>query len=82
MAKAAVHAMTMSLAVEWGRYGIRLNAIGPVRSRPTTRGRCSTRRRRASVGATQADKVPLQRFGTVEELANLDVFLLSTRATT
>ena len=28
-AKAAVHAMTMSLAVEWGRYGIRLNALAP-----------------------------------------------------
>ena len=32
MAKAAVHSMTMSLAVEWARYGIRLNAIaaGPI----------------------------------------------------
>lgn len=29
MAKAAVHAMTMSLAVEWARYGIRLNAVAP-----------------------------------------------------
>jgi NAD(P)-dependent dehydrogenase (short-subunit alcohol dehydrogenase family) len=29
MAKAAVHAMTMSLAVEWARYGIRLNALAP-----------------------------------------------------
>ena len=28
MSKAAIHAMTMSLATEWGRYGIRLNAIG------------------------------------------------------
>jgi Enoyl-(Acyl carrier protein) reductase len=29
MSKAAVHVMTMSLAAEWGRYGIRLNAIAP-----------------------------------------------------
>ena len=29
MSKAAIHAMTMSLAQEWGRYGIRLNAIAP-----------------------------------------------------
>ena len=29
MSKAAVQAMTMSLAAEWGRYGIRLNAIAP-----------------------------------------------------
>jgi NAD(P)-dependent dehydrogenase (short-subunit alcohol dehydrogenase family) len=29
MSKTAIHAMTMSLATEWGRYGIRLNAIAP-----------------------------------------------------
>ena len=29
MSKAAVTTMTRSLAVEWGRYGIRLNAIAP-----------------------------------------------------
>jgi len=77
MAKAAVHAMTMSLAVEWGRYGIRLNAIaaGPIPTdyawemlNPTSK---------SSVGATQADQVPLGRFGTMEELANLNIFLLS-----
>jgi NAD(P)-dependent dehydrogenase (short-subunit alcohol dehydrogenase family) len=77
MAKAAVHAMTMSLAVEWGRYGIRLNAIaaGPIPTdyawemlNPTSS---------SSVGATQADQVPLGRFGTVEELANLNILLLS-----
>src|SRR6266516_1900561 len=27
MAKTAVHAMTMSLAVEWGKHGIRVNAV-------------------------------------------------------
>ena len=29
MSKSAIHAMTMSLAMEWGRYGIRLNTIAP-----------------------------------------------------
>src|SRR6266705_3316916 len=29
MSKAGVHVMTQSLAVEWGRYGIRVNAIAP-----------------------------------------------------
>ena len=29
MSKAAICAMTKSLAIEWGRHGIRLNAIGP-----------------------------------------------------
>jgi NAD(P)-dependent dehydrogenase (short-subunit alcohol dehydrogenase family) len=77
MAKAAVHAMTMSLAVEWGRYGIRLNAIaaGPIPTdyawemlNPTSK---------SAVGATQADQVPLGRVGTIDELANLDILLLS-----
>jgi NAD(P)-dependent dehydrogenase (short-subunit alcohol dehydrogenase family) len=29
MSKSAIHAMTMSLAMEWGKYGIRLNTIAP-----------------------------------------------------
>jgi NAD(P)-dependent dehydrogenase (short-subunit alcohol dehydrogenase family) len=29
MSKSAIHAMTMSLAAEWGHYGIRLNTIAP-----------------------------------------------------
>src|ERR1700742_1062293 len=29
MSKSAIHAMTMSLAAEWGKYGIRLNTIAP-----------------------------------------------------
>ncbi len=29
MSKAGIDAMTKSLAIEWARYGIRLNAIGP-----------------------------------------------------
>jgi NAD(P)-dependent dehydrogenase (short-subunit alcohol dehydrogenase family) len=29
MSKSAIHGMTMSLASEWGRFGIRLNAIAP-----------------------------------------------------
>ena len=63
MAKAAVHSMTMSLAVEWGRYGIRLNAIaaGPIPTdyawemlNPTDK---------SSVGATQSDAVPISALG-------------------
>jgi NAD(P)-dependent dehydrogenase (short-subunit alcohol dehydrogenase family) len=77
MAKAAVHSMTMSLAVEWARYGIRLNAIasGPIPTdyawemlNPTDE---------SAIGATQADQVPAGRMGTIEELANLTTFLLS-----
>src|SRR5918992_5772648 len=77
MAKAAVHGMTMSLAVEWGRYGIRLNAIasGPI---PTDYAwEMLSPTSKSAVGATQADQIPMQRFGAMEELANLNIFLLS-----
>ncbi len=77
MAKAAVHSMTMSLAVEWGRYGIRLNAIaaGPIPTEYAWEMLNPTDK--SSVGATQSDAIPMQRFGTIEELANLNIFLLS-----
>lgn len=78
MAKTAVHAMTMSLAAEWGRYGIRLNAIaaGPI---PTEYAWSMLNPTEASStgGSTSAEHVPMQRFGTMEELANLNIFLLS-----
>ncbi len=77
MAKAAVHAMTMSLAVEWARYGIRLNAVAPGPIPTEYAWEMLNPTDESSVGATQADGVPMGRTGTVEELASLTVFLLS-----
>jgi NAD(P)-dependent dehydrogenase (short-subunit alcohol dehydrogenase family) len=77
MAKAAVHAMTMSLAVEWARYGIRLNALAPGPIPTEYAWEMLNPTDKSSVGATQADQVPMGRMGTIEELANLTVFLLS-----
>jgi NAD(P)-dependent dehydrogenase (short-subunit alcohol dehydrogenase family) len=78
MAKSAVHAMTMSLASEWGKYGIRLNAIaaGPI---PTEYAwsMLNPTEKSATGGSTSSENVPMQRFGTMEELANLNIFLLS-----
>ena len=37
MSKAGLHVMTKSLAVEWGKYGIRLNGIAPGRFPPKAR---------------------------------------------
>ena len=77
MAKAAVHAMTMSLAVEWGPKGIRVNAIAP--GPFPTEGAWDRLNplRETGVGATQADEVPLRRFGKMDELRNLLIFLMS-----
>src|SRR4051812_9006687 len=83
MAKAAVHAMTLSLAVEWARHAIRLNAVapGPV---PTefawdVLDPGGTGGSRTPV-ATDAEGVPAGRHGTPEEVADVVLFLLSDAA--
>ena len=77
MAKSAVHAMTMSLAVEWARYGIRVNALAPGPIPTSYAWEMLNPTDSSSAGATQADQVPAGRVGTIEELANLTMFLLS-----
>jgi NAD(P)-dependent dehydrogenase (short-subunit alcohol dehydrogenase family) len=77
MAKAAVHAMTMSLAVEWARYGIRLNALAPGPIPTDYAWEMLNPTDSSAVGATQADQVPMGRMGSIEELANLTMFLFS-----
>jgi NAD(P)-dependent dehydrogenase (short-subunit alcohol dehydrogenase family) len=77
MAKTALDAMTKSLAVEWGPYGIRLNATAPgpfptegawekLNPIPDTQS-----------SATSHETVPMRRYGQMPELQNLIVFLLS-----
>jgi NAD(P)-dependent dehydrogenase (short-subunit alcohol dehydrogenase family) len=58
MAKAAVHAMTMSLAVEWGRYGIRVNALAPGPIPTEYAWEMLNPTDNSSVGATQVDQIP------------------------
>jgi NAD(P)-dependent dehydrogenase (short-subunit alcohol dehydrogenase family) len=74
MSKAAIHAMTMSLAQEWGRYGIRLNAIAP--GEIPTEGMSKRLMPGAEPGASAA-RNPLGRVGRMEELQNLAAFLMS-----
>lgn len=76
MAKAAVHAMTMSLAVEWARYGIRINAVAPGPFPTDYAWQMLSPTADSAVGATQATDVPMGRYGEVEELANLLILLL------
>ena len=74
MAKTAVHAMTMSLAVDWGKHNIRVNAVAPGPF-PTE----SAREKlapipKANVGAASSDEGPMQRVGHMPELCNLLTF--------
>lgn len=74
-AKAGVLAMTRSLAVEWGRAGIRLNAIapGPI----PTEGAFARLMAGPEAEKNALGRIPLGRFGSREEIANLALFLLS-----
>ncbi len=75
MSKSAVHAMTMSLATEWGRYGIRLNAIAP--GEIPTEGMSKRLNPNSQPGERTAKINPLGRVGTMDELSNLATFLIS-----
>jgi NAD(P)-dependent dehydrogenase (short-subunit alcohol dehydrogenase family) len=75
-AKGGVLAMTRSLAVEWGRHGIRTNAIAP--GPFPTKG--AWERLLPGEMAEKFDfknRVPLKRVGEHQELANLAAFLVS-----
>ena len=75
MSKAGVHAMTMSLATEWGRHGIRLNAIAP--GEIPTEGMSKRLNPGEAPGARTERINPMGRVGRMEELGNLATFLLS-----
>lgn len=77
MAKTALHSMTMSLAVEWGKYGIRLNATAPGPFPTESAWEKLNPIPDAQSSATGCDTVPLGRFGQMPELQNLITFLLS-----
>lgn len=75
-AKGGVLAMTRSLAVEWGKYGIRTNAIAP--GPFPTKG--AWERLLPGDLAEKFDfkkRVPLKRVGEHHELVNLAAFLVS-----
>src|SRR3954466_14058578 len=73
MSKAGLHVMTKSLAVEWGRFGIRLNAIAP--GPFPTEG--ATKRLRPGGGFDDSSKMnPMRRVGKQEEPQNLAPLLM------
>lgn len=78
-AKAAVLAMTRSLAVEWGPKGIRLLGVAP--GMFPTEGAWERLRPEGTQATGEEAKIPLRRVGQHSEIANLCAFLLSDMAT-
>jgi peroxisomal 2,4-dienoyl-CoA reductase len=76
-AKAGVDALTKNLAVEWGPYGIRTNAIAPG---PIEDTEGMQRLVPESIKEKLRKKVPLGRFGLIKDIENAAVFLCSDAA--
>lgn len=78
MSKAAIDCMTKTLAVEWGGYGIRVNAVAPGPFPTDYAWEMLSPTKESAVGATQSDQVPFgQRYGQMHELANALILLFS-----
>lgn len=77
-AKAGVDMMTRVLAMEWGEAGVRVNAItpGPIGDTEGIRRLAPTPEALARAVAV----VPLQRMGTLDDIAQMALFLSSDRA--
>src|SRR5438874_12840531 len=76
-AKAGVDALTRNLAVEWGRHGIRVNAIAPG---PIEDTEGMKRLIPEPIKEKLRQRIPLGRFGMIQDIENAAVFLCSDAA--
>jgi peroxisomal 2,4-dienoyl-CoA reductase len=76
-AKAGVDALTTNLAVEWGHYGIRVNAIAPG---PIGDTEGMKRLVPEPIKEKLKKRIPLGRFGLIKDIENAAVFLCSDAA--
>ena len=74
MSKSGIHAMTQSLAAEWGKYGIKINGIAPG---PFPTKGAWERLNPDNNDDGMTNTVPIGRVGEMEELQNLATFLMA-----
>ena len=74
MSKSGIHAMTQSLAAEWGKYGIKVNGIAPG---PFPTKGAWDRLNPGDNDDGMMSTVPLGRTGEMNELQNLATFLMA-----
>lgn len=75
--KAAVASLTKSLAIEWAKLGVNVNAIAPGVFRTALNEKLLDESARGQEFLT---RTPMGRFGNVEELAGAAIFLASDAA--
>ena len=72
--KGAVSALTRALAIEYARYGIRVNALAPGFIETALTARVL---KNPMVNRGLLDRTPLRRFGTGEDVAKAALFFAS-----
>lgn len=77
-AKAGVDMLTRTLALEWGPAGVRINSIapGPIADTEGMRRLAPNKK----IAEQYVRSVPLQRFGTIDEIGQAAMFLSSDAA--
>lgn len=72
--KGAVSALTRALAIEYARFGIRVNALAPGFIETALTARVL---KNPLVNKSLLERTPLRRFGTAEDVANAALFFAS-----
>jgi NAD(P)-dependent dehydrogenase (short-subunit alcohol dehydrogenase family) len=76
-AKAGVEGLTRQLAYDWGKYGVRVNAVAPTVTLTGDRVKGLWEDKSEEEKKKVLSDIPLGRLGTPEEVASVVVFLAS-----